>query len=272
MTFKAAVLGSPIKHSLSPLIHNHAYKVLGFDGDYAAIEVKQDELRRFLSPERLSDPDWCGFSLTMPLKEEICSKEYRDLIEVETRAERIRSANTVFRNGMNWKATSTDVTGIEFLLNDRKFHKVAILGAGGTARAALDSRHLKNTEIVIYRRSASRDSLIIEAFPEHRIQFLAWDEIDEVDGVDLLINTVPDDGVSSIYFDSQAVPLLLDAIYSPWLPTFSRRQLEGGGQLLSGIDLLCAQAIFQIEAMTQKSFDRQSLFGELKKVALQSLQ
>jgi len=47
---------------------------------------------------------------------------------------------------------------------------------------------------------------------------------------------VPDDGISSIYFDSQAAPILLDAIYSPWLPTLSRRQLEGGGQLLSGIE------------------------------------
>ena len=272
MTFKAAVLGSPIKHSLSPLIHNHAYKVLDFDGDYGAMEVKQDELRSFLSPERLSDPNWCGFSLTMPLKEEICSKDYTDLIEVDARAARIQSANTIFREGRNWKATSTDVTGIEFLLNDKKFNKVAILGAGGTARAALDSRQLENTEIFICRRSASRDSLIIEAFPEHRIQFLGWDEIEQVEGVDLLINTVPDDGISSVYFDPQVAPLLLDAIYSPWLPTLSRRQLEGGGQLLSGIDLLCAQAIFQIEAMTQKSFDRQSLFSELKKVALQSLQ
>jgi shikimate dehydrogenase len=272
MKFKAAVLGSPIKHSLSPLIHNHAYKVLGFDGNYEAIEVKQIELRSFLSPERLSNPDWCGFSLTMPLKEEICSKDYMDLIEVDTRAARIRSANTIFRNGTDWKATSTDVTGIEFLLNDRKFHKVAILGAGGTARAALTSRHLENSEILIYRRNASRDSLIIEAFPEHRVQFLAWDEINQGDAVDLLINTVPDDGVSSVYLDSQAVPILLDAIYSPWLPTLSRRQLEGGGQLISGIDLLCAQAIFQIEAMTQRVFDKTNLFGELKKVALQSLQ
>ncbi|MEY3115771.1 MAG: hypothetical protein RL611_485, partial [Actinomycetota bacterium] len=122
----------------------------------------------------------------MPLKEEICSKDYTDLIEVDTRSERIRSANTIFRDGRNWKATSTDVTGIEFLLSDKKFHKVAILGAGGTARAALDSRHLKNSEIVICRRSSSRDSLIIEAFPEHRIKFLAWDEIDQIDGVDLL--------------------------------------------------------------------------------------
>jgi len=244
MTFKAAVLGSPIKHSLSPLIHNHAYKALGFDGNYEAIEVKQEELRSFLSSERLSDSDWCGFSLTMPLKEEMCSEDYRDLIEVDSRAERIQSANTVFRDGNNWKATSTDVTGIEFLLNDRKFHKVAILGAGGTARAALDSKQLENSEILIYRRNASRDPLIIEAFPEHRIQFMAWDEIDQVDVVDLLINTVPDDGVSSFYFNRQTVPVLLDAIYSPWLPTLSRRQLEGGGQLLSGIDLLCAQAIF----------------------------
>ena len=110
----------------------------------------------------------------MPLKEEICSKDYTDLIEVDARAERIQSANTIFREGRIWKATSTDVSGIESLLDDKMFNKVAILGAGGTARAALDSRQLTNSEILIYRRNASRDSLISEAFPKHRIQFLAW--------------------------------------------------------------------------------------------------
>ena len=271
MTLKAAVLGSPISHSLSPLIHNHAYKVLGFDGKYEAIEVKQKELQEFLSPLRLDDPDWFGFSLTMPLKEEICSKDYTDLVELDARSTRIWSANTIFRDGKKWKATSTDVTGIEFLLNDRKFDKVAILGAGGTARAALDSGQLKNSKIIIYRRNASRDSLIIEAFPEHRIQFLAWDEMRNWSGVDLLINTVPDVGVSSLHFNPHDVPILLDAIYAPWLPTLSQTQLQGGGRLISGVDLLCAQAIFQIEAMTQKVFDKESLFVELKKVALQSL-
>ena len=63
---KAAVLGSPIRHSLSPALHARAYEILGIHGDYQAIEVTEDQLGRFLSGEGLS---FDGLSLTMPLKE-----------------------------------------------------------------------------------------------------------------------------------------------------------------------------------------------------------
>ncbi|MEY3995199.1 MAG: hypothetical protein RL690_595, partial [Actinomycetota bacterium] len=82
---KAAVLGSPISHSLSPLLHSTAYAQMGLSASYEAIEVKADNLALFMS-ER--DETWNGFSLTMPLKEEAIS--YAD--HVDDLAKRINSA------------------------------------------------------------------------------------------------------------------------------------------------------------------------------------
>jgi len=68
----AAVLGSPIMHSLSPTLHNAAYEKLGIDATYSAIEVGSSQLESFLK-NQLTDSSWMGFSLTMPLKEELCA-------------------------------------------------------------------------------------------------------------------------------------------------------------------------------------------------------
>ncbi|MFM7355985.1 MAG: shikimate dehydrogenase family protein, partial [Actinomycetota bacterium] len=113
---RAAVLGSPISHSLSPLIHNHAYSLLEYPAIYEAIEVKSGELSKFLTRE-LANSEVLGFSLTMPLKEELAQLSTPDL-QVEARAKAIDSANTIYKDGQSWKVSSTDVDGFEFLLKD----------------------------------------------------------------------------------------------------------------------------------------------------------
>lgn len=83
-------MGSPISHSLSPLLHNTAYAQLGLSASYEAIEVKANSLAKFMD-ER--DVTWTGFSLTMPLKEEVI--EYAK--HVDHLAQRIHSANTLYK-------------------------------------------------------------------------------------------------------------------------------------------------------------------------------
>ena len=95
---KAAVLGSPISHSLSPLLHATAYKELGIEASYDAIEVKAGGLADFLESK---DASWTGFSLTMPLKEEVIDFTSN----VDALAARIKSANTLFRKDSKWHAT-----------------------------------------------------------------------------------------------------------------------------------------------------------------------
>jgi len=156
---KAAVLGSPISHSLSPLLHNTAYAQIGLSASYEAIEVKAHSLAKFVD-ER--DASWTGFSLTMPLKEEAISyaKHVDDL------ALRINSANTLYRKAGEWCATSTDVIGFRNALEMHKVEikgHVVILGAGATARAAAASCDSPQTQITVINRSLARVQAMSDA-------------------------------------------------------------------------------------------------------------
>jgi len=269
MSSYAAVLGSPISHSLSPAIHTRAYKLLSLDAQYSAIEVQKSDLKTFLSPERLRDPGCLGFSLTMPLKEEICSEEFSGLVAVDKLSNRIQSANTLYRTGNQWTATSTDVLGFEYLLGSRKLSQVSVLGAGGTTRAALAANQLRDAEITIFRRNASRDASLVKSFPELSINFRDWQDLEASTGSELLINTVPDAAIKDLQLNS--LPLLVDAIYAPWEPSITKHQRASGREVYSGIDLLCAQAIFQISLMTKLHFDKEHMFQELRAEALANL-
>ena len=269
MKRQAAVLGSPIAHSLSPVIHLRAYEILGLPYDYQAVEVTREGLSAFLTQERLHDENTLGFSLTMPLKEEICSPKFANLLNVDQRSQQINSANTLYRDGDAWQATSTDVTGFEYLLSNRRFANVVILGSGGTARAVMAARQIQGAEIRLFRRSSERDEMLSQSFPDLSLRFMDWNELDSSISADILVNTVPNSGVEKVVLGE--FPILLDAIYSPWLPALSKRQMQMGGELLTGIDLLCAQAIYQVSLMTKENFEFELMFNAMKKVALAQL-
>ena len=127
---RAAVLGSPISHSLSPLIHQYAYAILGVEGSYERFEISEATFPNFI--EQAMDESWTGFSLTMPLKEAAFSSSF----PCDERTERIHSANTLIHNGRTFVATSTDILAFDRLLAQVTFSRVAIIGSGGTARTA----------------------------------------------------------------------------------------------------------------------------------------
>ena len=128
----AAVLGSPISHSLSPRLHMSAYKFLNISGHYGSFDVPAGSLNEFLSDK---SNGWTGFSLTMPLKEEVLS-----IAEViDPLVNRIQSGNTLVRKNDSWSLHSTDVLGFQNawnLENSSKPKSVLIVGSGATARAA----------------------------------------------------------------------------------------------------------------------------------------
>ena len=261
MIKRAAVLGSPISHSLSPVIHNHAYLLLDYSATYKAIEVKSEQLRGFLE-EELTNSDLLGFSLTMPLKEELAQLSIPTL-NIDARARAINSANTIYRDGQSWKVSSTDVDGFEFLLKDLSFSTVSILGAGGTSRAAIAALSDRDVKIEIYRRSSSRDSSLSAAAGSAQVQIYDWDKCSRAWRSDLVINTIPSDQVLAITRDFGSPKILLDATYSPWPPGLTKQQLDAKGLLVSGLQLLAAQAVYQVSLMTQIDFDRAWLYREL---------
>src|SRR5262249_33363122 len=130
---RAAVLGSPIGHSLSPVLHLAAYDALGLDWRYQAVDCDEHRLRPFLAA---LDGEWVGLSLTMPLKR--LALELAD--EVSPLAAMVGAANTLLHRDGSWFAENTDVGGIVDALREAGVERprtAVILGAGGTAQAAL---------------------------------------------------------------------------------------------------------------------------------------
>lgn len=266
---RAAVLGSPIKHSLSPTIHNAAYQKLGVVASYEAHEIDSANLTSFLT-EHLKEQEWNCFSLTMPLKEKICEiAKDLDLV-LDSQSLRISSANTLYRQDGRWKGTSTDVTGFSFLLKPYSFDEVTIIGAGGTARAALEALDDKCL-VKIVRRDEGREKKIRDAFPYRAITFIDWRDVEKAWSSPLVVLAIPIDAETKLVPSFTPPDVLLDAVYSPWLPPLSKLQIDSGKELISGVELLCAQALDQIRLMTSATFDSHDLFDFLKTTAERAL-
>jgi shikimate dehydrogenase len=264
---KAAVLGSPISHSLSPLLHNTAYARLGIQGSYEAIEVNAGGLAKFMDGR---DATWTGFSLTMPLKEEAI--EYAD--HVDELAKRINSANTLYRDGGVWRATSTDVIGFSQAL---KSHKIAIkghvviLGAGATARAAAAACDGSAAHITVINRSLSRVQGMSDAVIDSELRFLNWDNLSVLSDADLVISTVPAGVTDSIELPQETTAPFFEALYKPWPTPASALWASRGGFVIDGLDLLIHQAIAQIQIFTGKVFDSSAMYAQLRSVGLAAL-
>lgn len=247
MRKRAAVLGSPIAHSLSPTIHNAAYLALGIEGKYDAVEVKSGELAAFMAQVRETDANWIGFSLTMPLKEEI----FKVADKVDPLAAQISSANTLIPTLDGWMATSTDVAGFIWSLAQheiRDFSTVQIIGAGGTARAAAAAVDAPGRTITVINRNPKRESQMRDAVSLAQLEFAPWESI-RLDA-DLVINTTPK-GVADQLPPGNGV--LFESLYHPW-PTALAAKWDG--KIIDGLDLLINQAIDQIHLMTGFVIDR----------------
>jgi len=264
---RGAVLGSPISHSLSPVLHRTAYEKLGVYGQYQAIEMQPEKLRDFVSS---LDETWTGLSLTMPLKEEILS--IAD--EVDELAVRINSANTLIRSPRGWRALSTDVNGFTqtLLANGvTSFNTVVILGSGATARAAAAACDAPNRTIRIIHRSAEREAGMRKAVLLSNLEFASWGA--DLMPADLLINATPA-GVADSYsekLDGDVQGTFFEALYNPW-PTklLSKwRALKGFG--IDGLDLLVHQGIDQVELMTGKKVQRAILAPVLRTACLAAM-
>lgn len=247
---RGAVLGYPIEHSLSPTLHKEAFKALGISGEYSAIEIRSGELKNFLDT-RGGDFDY--FSLTMPLKEEALDLD----IEIDELGKRIQSINTLLKNNGEWSATSTDGSGfVQALANAgyQSFEKVLILGAGGTARAVAGALDGLASSVDVMRRSVRRSPAIAACFQRTECTFLDWDDLVDVAGYDLVVNTTPS-GAADLVAENlprEVSGLLFDVLYKPWPTLLARRWSDAGGAILNGFELLLYQGIDQLQLVTGK--------------------
>ncbi len=268
---RAAVLGSPISHSLSPILHKCAYELLGIAGSYEAIEIGPGGLAEFISS---LDSTWNGLSLTMPLKEE--ALQVAGVIDPV--ATSISSANTLIQSGAGWQALSTDVNGFTFALEAHgitDYSQIGILGAGATARAAARAVARDGREIYVVRRaslkSARREEAMRRAGQGSTMYFLDWGS--NMAALDLLINTTPREVADdrSAYFDLRLGGTFFEALYDPWPTLLLASWRNQGFSTIDGIDLLVHQGIEQVALMTGIQFDRAEFAPILRARSLTAL-
>jgi shikimate dehydrogenase len=259
----AAVLGSPISHSLSPRLHMSAYKHLNISGNYGSFDVPAGSLRDFLTDKASG---WTGFSLTMPLKEEVLS-----VAEViDPLVKRIQSGNTLVRQGNSWSLHSTDVLGFQNAWNKENSSKpktVLIVGSGATARAAAAAFDDAKTSISILHRNAERETSMHASVNTASMKFLPWQFTNDFYESDLVINTTPKAVLDSFAHELAHKPngTFFDVIYNPWPTQFASAWTNTGSPVISGLDLLIAQGIEQIKLFSGIDFDSQDLSTFLKR-------
>ncbi|MGV9349531.1 shikimate dehydrogenase [Streptomyces spiralis] len=252
---RAAVLGSPIAHSLSPVLHRAAYEELGLvDWSYDRFEVEEEGLPAFFDG---LGPEWAGLSLTMPLKRAVIPL----LDEISDTAASVEAVNTVVltedgrRTGDN-----TDIPGMVAALREHGIEQVesaAILGAGATASSALAAlARVCTGEVVAYVRSEARatemrqwgERLGVEVRTAH------WSDAEHALRAPLVIATTPAGTTDPL---ATAVPerpaTLFDVLYDPWPTALAARWSMAGGAVVSGLDLLVHQAVLQVEQMTGRA-------------------
>jgi shikimate dehydrogenase len=246
----AAVLGKPIGHSLSPVMHNAGYAAAGLaHRRYTAIECAEAELADLV---RGLGPEWDGLSLTMPLKE--VALAVAD--QVAPVAAALGAANTLVPRADGWYAENTDAPGMVDVLRGAGLatvDAVAVLGAGGTARAALAAaQHLGAARVVVYaRRPASVDAL--RPVAEHlgvRLIHGPFDRAAEAGRADLVISTVPKGVADGVDITWRAGTVFFDAIYDPWPTPLAAAAQRAGCAVASGLDLLLAQGVRQFTLFT----------------------
>ena len=247
----AAVLGSPVAHSLSPVLHNAAYAALGLtDWSYGLHECREPELAGFVDG---LGPEWAGLSLTMPLK--LVTLDVAD--EVDELAGAIGAANTLVLTGRR-TAYNTDIVGIGATLGDVSGRAV-VLGAGGTAQSALAAlREAGIDDVTVLVRDLARTPELRDTAERlgvaPRIVAALADPASasaELVGADVVISTLPPGGADPLV-PPGAGAVVLDVVYAPWPTPFAAAALAAGAGVRSGLEMLLHQAVAQVELMTGK--------------------
>lgn len=257
--WRCAVLGSPVSHSLSPVLHCAAYAELGLSGwTYERFEVTEDELAAFVAR---CDDRWRGLSLTMPLKSAAL-----ELGDVDPLARFAGAANTLIFEGLQRRLYNTDVGGLVWSVRQVSSADpvaVTLLGSGATARSALlSAAQLGARDItVVARRPEKAEQLVaLGAAMQLAVRVLPWTAA--MPTADLVISTVTSGALDSrAAAIADSAPLILDVVYQPWPTALALAAQQAGARLISGLDLLVGQALGQIELMTGRTVAAEVLYA-----------
>jgi shikimate dehydrogenase len=259
---RAAVIGSPVAHSLSPVLHGAAYRALGLDWTYERVECDEAGVPALVAG---LDASWAGLSVTMPGK--------RAALAVATsatdRAALVGAANTLVRVPDGWRADCTDVDGVEGALRVAGGFtggsRGVLLGAGGTATAALvafAAMGLSDVSLVVRDPARAGEAVACAERVGLRLPVVAWASADFAalaSDSDVLVSTVPTSATEPIADALAEAPCLLDVIYHPWPTPLGLAVLSRGRTMATGLDMLLHQAFGQVEQFTGQEAPRAAM-------------
>lgn len=276
----AAVIGSPIDHSLSPILHRAAWDSIGLPADwtYTRRQVEEADLEIFLAQ---CDAECLGLSVTMPCKQAIIPL----LDAVDPMADAIGAVNTVVHAGGLLTGFNTDVHGMVMALREARAaaqcpppERATVLGARASASSALAALGtLGVTDIsVAARRFGGAGSVVTAATRLGlTIEHVMWTRSEAVDAsvrsADILISTMPagvaDELAWRIACGHLAIrprATLLDIVYSPLTTNLVAAWRQAGGVVAHGLDMLLHQAALQVQLMTGRQPDLAHMRGALE--------
>ena len=248
---RCAVLGSPIAHSLSPVLHEAAYAELGLAGwSYGRAEVRADGLAAFV--DSLGD-SWRGLSLTMPLKVAVLELPG---VEVVSDAVRLTGVgNTLLLDGTGRQVHNTDVGGLVSAVHQvlrGPVRTVTVVGSGATARSAVVSAAQLGAErIQVLARDPGRAGALRPLAEAVGVELVVPTWGSTPAAADLLVSTVTagavDDRAEAL---AGSAGVVFDVVYDPWPTALAAAASRAGVRVVDGLDLLVGQAVLQVELMT----------------------
>ncbi len=250
---RCAVLGSPIEHSLSPVLHSAAYASLHLAWTYTRHEIDETGLAPFLDG---LDSTWRGLSLTMPLKRaalSCCS-------EVVPLARQVGAVNTILLEDDGGRVgDNTDVPGMVAALQESGVGAVgeaAVLGGGATARSAVAALGQLASSVVVYVRNQARAEELLATADAVGVALRLgpWEERAQGLAAPVVVATTPAGVLDDLAGSVGSPPgVLLDVVYDPWPTPLALAWDAEGGTLASDLDLLAHQAAVQVRLMTGRS-------------------
>lgn len=262
----AAVLGHPVDHSLSPVLHGAAYRALGLDDwTYERIDCDADRLPSLVDS---SPAHRIGYSVTMPGK----FAALAHASEVSDRARIVGSANTLVRRSGGWYADCTDVDGVTGALAEFGDLPAAptavVLGVGGTARpvlAGLAAAGATRVVLASRRDNAGPAAKCGRALGLDISTVLLTDASlpGEIEAADVLVNTVPEPGIRELTDLVSRARRLFDVLYDPWPTVAGAAASAAGVPVVGGDVMLLNQAFGQVELFTGRPAPRAEMAAAL---------
>src|SRR6266404_897428 len=258
------VIADPVRHSISPAVHNRAFQARRTDAVYLPFLVKPAQLKDFLVLAEKTP--LAGFSVTIPHKQKIL--RYLDL--VDPLARRIGAVNTVWRKAGKWRGTNTDAEGITVPLARRvRLAKASVLvvGNGGAARGAAYALAGSGAKLAITGRNIDSVRALAKACDEESLSR----EQAEARMFDVLIHATPlgmFPKVDQCFFDGRIpAKLVFDMVYNPMETVLTRRAKDQGATVIPGLEMFLEQAARQFEIWTGENAPR----AVMEKAAIEAL-